>query len=78
MDTIEKVKPLVEITQEAFRILYKELGIGDTLRFVNQFTSGRRASSHRNYTDERRRLFANQTLDDILNEIKQARQGISE
>ena len=73
MDTIEKVKPLVEITQEAFRILYKELGIGDTVRFVNQFTSG-----YGDYTDERRRLFANQTLDDILNEIKQARQDSSE
>lgn len=64
-----KVKPLAEVTQEAIRVLIQELGPANTVRFVNQFTVG-----YGNYTEERRRLFAGMTLDDIVFEIKRAKE----
>ena len=33
-----EVRPLVEITKEAFKVLNKEMGIVDTVRFINQFS----------------------------------------
>jgi hypothetical protein len=30
--------PLAEITKEALQVLYKEIGVVNTIRFVNQFT----------------------------------------
>ncbi len=60
-----ETKPLAEITQEAIRILCKEIGIVNTIRFVNQFTVG-----YGNYTEERDALFAGLTMDDIVASIK--------
>jgi hypothetical protein len=60
-----ETKPLAEITQDALRILYKEIGIVNTLRFVGQFTVG-----YGNYTQEREQLFADMSLDDMVSEIK--------
>lgn len=65
---IIETKPLTEITQEAIRILCKEIGVVNTLRFINQFTTG-----YGNYTEEREQLFADMTLDDIVSEIKRRR-----
>ena len=59
------VKPLAEITQDALSVLYKEIGIVNTVRFISQFTVG-----YGNYTEERERLFAGMTLDDIIAEMK--------
>jgi len=39
-----------------------------TVRFINQCTNG-----YGNYTEERRELFADQTLDGLIDEIKQRR-----
>ena len=61
-------KPLAEITQEAIRVLFREIGVVNTVRFINQYTTG-----YGNYTEERRELFANQTLDELIEEIKQRR-----
>ena len=33
-------KPLNQITQEAIEILYREIGVVNTVRFLNQFTAG--------------------------------------
>jgi hypothetical protein len=66
--TVE-VKPLAEVTQEAIRVLIQELGPVDTVRFVNQFTVG-----YGNYTEERRRLFAGMTLEEIVSEIKRGKE----
>jgi hypothetical protein len=66
--TVE-VKPLAEVTQEAIRVLIQELGPVDTVRFVNQFTVG-----YGNYTEERKRLFAGITLDEIVSEIKRGKE----
>jgi hypothetical protein len=58
-------KPLTQITQEAIQILYREIGVVNTVRFLDQFTTG-----YGDYTDERDILFADVTLDDILADIK--------
>lgn len=64
-----QIKPLTEITHEAIQVLCKEIGVVNTVRFINQFTTG-----HGNYTEERESLFGNLTLHEAISEIKQARQ----
>lgn len=65
---IAEVKPLAEVTQDAVRILYRELGVVDTVRFLMQFTKG-----YGNYTEERESLFAGQTLETLVAELKERR-----
>ena len=60
-----ETKPLNQITHEAIQVLYQEIGVVNTVRFLNQFTLG-----YGDYTAERDTLFADLTLDDILNAIK--------
>jgi hypothetical protein len=60
-----KVKPLAEITQDALSVLCKEIGIVNTVRFVNQFTIG-----YGNYTQEREQLFSGMTVDELIAEVK--------
>ena len=62
-----QAKPLSEITRNAIDLLSKEMGIVDTVRFLNQFTTG-----YGDYTKERDALFKNLTLDEILATIKKA------
>ena len=47
---IVQTKPLAEVTHTAIRVLCKEIGLVDTMRFVGQFTVG-----YGNYADERER-----------------------
>jgi hypothetical protein len=63
---ITEQRPLAEITHLAFQVLYKEIGITNTVRFINQYTTG-----YGNYTEERKALYNDMTLDDIVTEIKQ-------
>jgi hypothetical protein len=63
-----EARPLAEITKDAIKVLCREIGIVDTVRFVNQFTTG-----YGNYTEEREHLFGDMTLDDIVSETKQKR-----
>ena len=65
---ITETKPLIEINQQAINLLYKELGVVDTVRFLKQFTQG-----YGNYTDEREILFANKSLYEIVSEIEKRR-----
>lgn len=65
---IAQTKPLAEITQNAIRILFREIGVVNTVRFINQYTTG-----YGNYTEERRELLADQTLEELIDEIKQRR-----
>lgn len=60
-----QVKPLAEITQQAIEILYRELGVVETVRFLGQFTTG-----YGNYTEEREPLFQELTLDQALAAMK--------
>ena len=61
-------RPLSELTQDAVRILYRELGVVETVRFLRQFTNG-----YGNYLAERDALLAGKSLDELLSEIKQLR-----
>ncbi|GAB4579415.1 MAG: hypothetical protein Fur0022_21530 [Anaerolineales bacterium] len=63
-----EMRPLAEITREALKVLYKEIGVVNTVRFMNQFTTG-----YGNYTEERDILFEGLTLDEIVSEIKKDR-----
>ncbi|NPV87584.1 MAG: hypothetical protein HPY45_16425 [Anaerolineae bacterium] len=65
---ITDARPLVEINQQAIRLLYKELGVVDAVRFLKQFTQG-----YGDYTHERESIFANKSLDDIVDEIEKRR-----
>jgi hypothetical protein len=62
---IVPARPLTEVTQHAIQILSREMGVADTMRFLNQFDTG-----SGNYTQERESLFQDLTLDDILAEIR--------
>ena len=64
-----QTKPLAEVSQTAIRVLCKEIGVVDTMRFVGQFILG-----YGNYTEERDALFADMTLDDMIAEIKRKRE----
>ena len=61
-------KALSEITKDAVEVLSKEIGIANTIRFINQFAIG-----YGNYTQERERIFEDMTLEEILSEIKKMR-----
>jgi hypothetical protein len=63
-----QAKPLTEITHEAIQVLCREIGVVNTVRFINQFTTG-----HGNYTEEREQLFGKLSVNDIVSEIKQTR-----
>jgi hypothetical protein len=63
-----ELKPLRAVTWQAIEVLSRELGIADTMRFLNQFTSG-----YGNYTEERSDLFADMSLDDLVKGIREQR-----
>lgn len=62
---IVPAKPLAEVTQRAIHVLSREMGVADTMRFLNQFVTG-----SGNYTEERSALFQDLSLDDILSEVR--------
>ena len=63
---VSHTKRLSEVTQQALAILIKEIGVVNTVRFLNQFTTG-----YGDYTAERDTLFADLTIDELLAAIKQ-------
>ena len=58
------IKPIALINESATNILIKEMGVIDTIRFINQFTTG-----HGNYTEERRKMVDTMTLEEIISGI---------
>ena len=62
-------KPLSELTQQAIDILFKEIGIVNTVRFLNQFTTG-----YGDYTEERESLLKDLTLDEIVEAARKVRE----
>jgi len=60
------VKPLVEINQEALRLLYRELGVVNAVHFLRQFTTG-----FGDYTQERALLFEDLTLDALWETLEE-------
>ena len=63
-------KSLNNINIEAITLLNSTLGIADTIRFLNQFTTG-----FGNYTLERDKMFDKISLENIVTEIKEMRKG---
>lgn len=63
-----QIKPLAELTEEAIQILYRELGTVNTIRFLRQFST-----SLGNYTTARAEHEDEETLDELLDEIRQRR-----
>lgn len=66
-------KSLMEINAEAIHILNREMGVADTLRFISQFTVG-----EGNYTEERRELLKDVTLEEIVQGIQELKQTYSD
>jgi hypothetical protein len=69
---VVQTKSLAEVTQTAIRVLCREIGLVDTIRFVGQFTVG-----YGDYTAERDELFGDMTLEDMIAEINQRRSQAS-
>ncbi len=61
-------QPISDVSRRATNALIKELGIVDTIRFLNQFRAGAG-----DYTKERNKLFENMSVKDIVAEIKKQR-----
>jgi hypothetical protein len=59
---------LNDINIKAIALLNSKLGTVDTIRFLNQFTTG-----FGDYTEERKAIFDAMSLDDIVAEIKARR-----
>ena len=62
------IPPLSELNQHVTAALIREVGVVDTIRFLNQFRTG-----HGDYTAEREGLFQGMTAQDIVNGIKARR-----
>lgn len=62
-------KPLSEITEQAIRLLVRELGAADAARFIGQFTTG-----YGDYTKERKDLFKGLTIEEVVREVRGQRQ----
>jgi len=65
---IVEEKPLVELNREAIRLLYKELGAVNAIRFLGQFSEGKGDSIR-----EKDEQFGHMTFDDVVREIKKDR-----
>jgi hypothetical protein len=61
-------KTLSELNEEIVLLLTKKVGVVNTFRFINQFTKGQS-----DYTLERRDMYKEYSLNQILSEIKKAR-----
>lgn len=61
-------RPLAEVNHDAIRILGREIGVADTIRFIGQFNTG-----YGNYTEERKDLFRDLSLDEVLTDIRSRR-----
>lgn len=60
-----QTRPVSEISRRATHILFKEMGVVDTLRFLNQFSVGRG-----DYTKERDNWIGDISMDDAIAQIK--------
>ena len=65
-----QLQPIALLTQRATDALIKELGVVDTIRFLNQFRAG-----SGNYTVERKKLFQGMSVKDIAEQIKAQRKA---
>jgi hypothetical protein len=59
-----------EVTAEAIELLFREMGVAKTLRFLSEVSNG-----HGDYTKERQETQDNRTVADIVAEIKKQREA---
>ena len=64
-----EAKPISEISRRAAEILFQKMGVVDTLRFLNQFSTGQG-----DYTKEREEWLGRLTLDEAISGIKAAKE----
>lgn len=64
-------RPLAAVTHDAITVLFREVGIAETVRFLHQFSLGRG-----DYTRERDELLGNPSIDQVLEAIRHQR-GLS-
>ena len=65
-----EIKPMPLVNENATNILVREMGVVDTIRFLNQFSVG-----YGNYTEERRKIVDSMTLDNIVSGIENMKHG---
>ena len=65
-----ETRPISEISRRATRILVEEMGVVDTIRFLNQFSIGQG-----DYTKEREKWLGEISLDDAMAQIKAERKS---
>lgn len=56
---------MAEVSRQATHVLFREMGVVDTIRFLNQFSVGRG-----DYTKEREKWLVDISLDDAIAQIK--------
>ena len=59
---------LTELVTSTIKLLCKEIGVVNTARFINQFSTG-----YGNYVEERDAIIGDMTVDEIVEEIKRKR-----
>ncbi|MEA3241152.1 MAG: hypothetical protein U9P37_06235 [Pseudomonadota bacterium] len=60
-----QTRPVSEINRQAAHILFKEMGVVDTIRFLNQFSVGQG-----DYTKERDTWLNDISMNDVITQIK--------
>jgi hypothetical protein len=60
---------IAEITSTAILLLCREIGVVNTARFINQFTTG-----FGNYTAERDEIIGSATVEELVAEIENRRE----
>lgn len=60
-----ETRPISEISRRATHILFREMGVVETIRFLNQFSIGRG-----DYTKEREKWLGDISLDAAISQIK--------
>ncbi len=63
------ISSVSELNRHVTDALIREVGVVDTIRFLNQFRTG-----HGDYTAEREGLFQGMAAKDIINRLKARRQ----
>ena len=63
-----ELRPLSEVTEQATKTLIREIGVVDTIRFLNQFRTG-----SGDYTQERERFLEGRSVREVIREIKALR-----
>ncbi len=67
-----QARPVSEINRQATHILYKEMGVVDTIRFLNQFSVG-----EGDYTKERDTWLNDISMNDAITQIKARKNNFS-